>query len=161
MLWGTNRGKWKGRQSPWVEPRTPLAWAASALPLSHNSRTTTGPHNPLYMYRTIAHLAKWFLKSKKKKKCSEHLEWKKNKKHSAWVLSWWREFSSQPLTEFLPLKQQQQQQQGSLLLTWNWKTFLSYFVDILKVFLFQVGNRESLSIYVKASWEAAEKLDLP
>ena len=47
MLWGENRGKWKGRQLPGVEPRTPLAWAASALPLSHDSRTTTNPHNPL------------------------------------------------------------------------------------------------------------------
>ena len=26
---------------------TPLAWAASALPLSHDSQTTTNPHNPL------------------------------------------------------------------------------------------------------------------
>ena len=30
-------------------------------------------------------------------RCSEHLEWEN---HSAWVLSWWREFSGQPLTEF-------------------------------------------------------------
>ena len=37
----------KGRQSPGVKPRTPLAWAANALPLSHDSRTTTNPHNPL------------------------------------------------------------------------------------------------------------------
>ena len=36
-----NRGKWKGRQLPGVKPRTPLAWAASFLPLSHNSWTTT------------------------------------------------------------------------------------------------------------------------
>ena len=47
MLWGENRGKWKSRQPPGVEPRTPLAWAASALPLSHDSRTTTNPHNLL------------------------------------------------------------------------------------------------------------------
>ena len=47
MLWGENRGKWKSQQSPGVKPRTPLAWATSALPLSHNSRTTTSPHNPL------------------------------------------------------------------------------------------------------------------
>ena len=38
MLWGENRG-WKCRQLPGVKPRTPLAWAASALPLSHNSLT--------------------------------------------------------------------------------------------------------------------------
>ena len=31
----------------WLEP-------ASALPLSHNSRTTTSPHNPLYV------LHKWY-----------------------------------------------------------------------------------------------------
>ena len=30
-LWGENRGKWKGQQSTGVKPRTPLAWAASAL----------------------------------------------------------------------------------------------------------------------------------
>ena len=30
-------------------------------------------------------------------RCSEHLEWEN---HSAWVLSWWKEFSSRPLTEF-------------------------------------------------------------
>ena len=54
MLWGKNRGNWKSRQSPGVEPRTPLAQAASALPLSHNSRTTTSPHNPLYV------LHKWY-----------------------------------------------------------------------------------------------------
>ena len=41
MLWGENRGKWKGRQ--------PLAWAASALPLSHNNRTITSPHNLPYV----------------------------------------------------------------------------------------------------------------
>ena len=40
-----NRGKWKSRQSP---PRH-LAWAANALPLSHDSRTTTSPHNPLHV----------------------------------------------------------------------------------------------------------------
>ena len=32
-----------------VEPRTPPAWAASAQPLSHDSRTTTNAHNPLYV----------------------------------------------------------------------------------------------------------------
>ena len=33
----------KSRQLPGVEPRTLLAWAASALPLSHNSQTTYQP----------------------------------------------------------------------------------------------------------------------
>ena len=36
----------KGQQAPGVKPRTPLALAASALPLSHDSWTTTNPHNP-------------------------------------------------------------------------------------------------------------------
>ena len=40
MLWGENKRKWKGLQPPGVEPRTPLAWAASPLPLSDDSRTT-------------------------------------------------------------------------------------------------------------------------
>ena len=59
MLWGKNRRKWKRRQLPGVEPRTPLAWAASALPLSHDSRTTTNPHNPLcvVLNASVAHLA--------------------------------------------------------------------------------------------------------
>ena len=43
---GENRGKWKGWQPLRVEPRTPLAWAASDLPLSNDSQTTTNPHNP-------------------------------------------------------------------------------------------------------------------
>ena len=29
-----------------------LACVASGLPLSHDSRTTTGPHNPLFIYCT-------------------------------------------------------------------------------------------------------------
>ena len=49
MLWGESRGKWKGRQLLGVEPRTPLAWAASALPLSHDSWTINNPHNTLYV----------------------------------------------------------------------------------------------------------------
>ena len=44
-----NRGKWKGQQPAGVKPRTSLAWAATALPLSHNSRTTTKPRNPLHV----------------------------------------------------------------------------------------------------------------
>ena len=39
----------KGRQTLGVEPRTPLAWAASTLPLSHDRQTTTNPRNPLYV----------------------------------------------------------------------------------------------------------------
>ena len=46
---GKNRGKWNCQQLPEVELRTLLAWAASALPLSHDNRTTTNPHNPLYV----------------------------------------------------------------------------------------------------------------
>ena len=40
------KGKWNGLQPPGVEPRTPLAWATSALPQSHDSQTTANPHNP-------------------------------------------------------------------------------------------------------------------
>ena len=47
MLWGE---KWKGQQSPGVEPRITLAWATSALQLSHDSRITTNPLTVLYMY---------------------------------------------------------------------------------------------------------------
>ena len=38
----------KGWQSSEVEPRTPLAWAANALPLSHDSQTTTNPYTTFY-----------------------------------------------------------------------------------------------------------------
>ena len=58
MLWGENRGKWKGRQLPGVEPMTPLAWAISALPLSHDSGMTTNSHNPLYVQSCICTWAK-------------------------------------------------------------------------------------------------------
>ena len=53
MLWGENRGKWKSQQLPGVEPRTPLAWATSALPLSYDNLTTTCPHNPLYVLLVV------------------------------------------------------------------------------------------------------------
>ena len=43
-------GSEKGRQPQEVEPRTPLAWAVSALPLSYSNQTTTNPHNPLYVH---------------------------------------------------------------------------------------------------------------
>ena len=49
MLWGKIEESEKGQQPPGVEPRTLLAWAASALPLSYGNRTTTSPHNPLYI----------------------------------------------------------------------------------------------------------------
>ena len=38
-----------------------------------------------------------FIYFQREARCSEHLEWEN---HSAWVLSWWREFSGRPLTEF-------------------------------------------------------------
>ena len=38
----------KANSHPGIKPRTPLACAASALPLSYNNWTTTSPHNPLY-----------------------------------------------------------------------------------------------------------------
>ena len=77
MLWGENRGKWKGRQLPGVEPRTTLAaWAASALPLSHF---------PLFSSHNIqTHLFPAWGKM-------ERLEWEN---YSAWVLSWWRKLCS-------------------------------------------------------------------
>ena len=66
ILWGEN---WKRWQSLGVKPRTPLAWAANALPLSHNSRAITNPHN-LYMHCTsgpnasVTHLATtWYVPS--------------------------------------------------------------------------------------------------
>ena len=49
ILWDENRGKWKGWQPPGIEPKTPLAWAVSALSLSHDSWMTTNLHNPLYL----------------------------------------------------------------------------------------------------------------
>ena len=45
LLWGKNRGKWKGWQLPEVESRTPQAWAASALPLSHSAHIKLA-HDP-------------------------------------------------------------------------------------------------------------------
>ena len=48
MLWGEVK-KAGSHREPGVKPKTPLAWAASALPLSHDSCTTTNPHNPLYV----------------------------------------------------------------------------------------------------------------
>ena len=49
------RQKWKRWQPPGVEPRTPLAWAASALPLSNNSQMTTNPHSPQKHYYYSSH----------------------------------------------------------------------------------------------------------
>ena len=37
MLWGKNRGNWKGRQPPETEPRAPLAWAAYTPDTPHNT----------------------------------------------------------------------------------------------------------------------------
>ena len=47
MLWGENRSKWNSWQSLGVEPKTSLAWATSALPLSHDSQKTTNLNNHL------------------------------------------------------------------------------------------------------------------
>ena len=38
-VWGENRGKWKGWQSPAIKPRTP--GLCCQLPLSYDNRTTT------------------------------------------------------------------------------------------------------------------------
>ena len=51
-----SRGKWKGRQSLGVEPRTPLAWAASVLPLSYDSRTTL---TTLHRWYSMPQLHTW------------------------------------------------------------------------------------------------------
>ena len=49
------------QQLPGVKPRTPLTWATSALPLSHDSQTTTYPHNhttaQVVLTVSVAHLA--------------------------------------------------------------------------------------------------------
>ena len=66
------------------------------MPLIHNSRTTTNPHNPICTAYFCLITSK-FLYFQCEARCSEQLEWEN---YSAWVLSWWREFSSQPLTEF-------------------------------------------------------------
>ena len=50
--------KVKSPGPPGVEPRTPLAWAASTLPLSYDSRTTTNPHTAqVVLNASVAHLA--------------------------------------------------------------------------------------------------------
>ena len=53
-IWGENRGKWKGRKPPGIEPRTPLACAASTVPLSHDNQTTTSPH--YFVYSLLVHV---------------------------------------------------------------------------------------------------------
>ena len=61
---------------------------ASALPPSYDNRTTTTFRNIYFQCEA---------------RRSKHLDWEN---HSAWVLSWWKEFSGQPLlmaqTEWLP-----------------------------------------------------------
>ena len=59
---GWKERKVKGRQLLGVEPRTPLAWATSALPLSHDSQMTTNPHNPLlllYLEWAVQQKTRW------------------------------------------------------------------------------------------------------
>ena len=53
MLWGKNRRSEKAGSHWESNPGHPLAWAASALPLSHDSQTTTNPHNPLYVQLSL------------------------------------------------------------------------------------------------------------
>ena len=62
MLWGENRGKWKGWQLPcrsWTQDTSGLSCQCSAI----HWATTAGqpPHNPLYVLHTwywiVAHLA--------------------------------------------------------------------------------------------------------
>ena len=89
MLCGKNREKWEGRQSLGVKPRTLLAWAASAVPLTHNSRMTTN----LYFCLITSN----FIHFQYEARCSEHLEWEN---HSAWFFFLMKKFSGQPLVEF-------------------------------------------------------------
>ena len=83
-LWGENKRKWKGRQPPGVKPMTPLAWAASVLPPSHDSRTTNPlielyenyPARYLDMHVHKLHCNIWW--------CCGHLH------HAGTFLAWWR-----------------------------------------------------------------------
>ena len=75
---------------PWLELR--------ALPLSYDNRTTTSPHNSLYV------LHRWYC-FQHEARCSEHFDWEN---HSAWVLPDGKNFWSTPNrvlmahTEWLP-----------------------------------------------------------
>ena len=63
FLWdGETNKQWR---LPGVEPRTPLAWAASALPLSYDSQTTTNLHNPLYVLHRWYWMLQWLTSSRK------------------------------------------------------------------------------------------------
>ena len=60
MLWGKNIGKWKSRQSPAVDPRTPGLSSQCSATEPHSQITTT-PNNPLYILSSI--FASWHLNS--------------------------------------------------------------------------------------------------
>ena len=77
------------RQLPGVKPRTPLAWAASVLPLTHNSQIITNLYFCLITSK--------FIYFQHGARCSEHLEWEN---HSAWIFFLVRKISSQTLVEF-------------------------------------------------------------
>ena len=89
MLWGKNREKWKGRQLLGVKPRTPLAWATSALPLTHNSQIATNLYFCLITSK--------FIYFQHEARCSEHLDCEN---YSAWVFLLMEKISSQTLAEF-------------------------------------------------------------
>ena len=107
-FWGKNRGKWKGRQPPGIESRTP----ASALQLSYDDQSTNQPSQcstytaqvglkclsltPGNHSVCAVRSQKLFLPQKHLTlfiptwgKSSVHLDWEN---HSACIISWRREF---------------------------------------------------------------------
>ena len=100
MLWGKNRGKWKkSRQSPGVEPGTPLTWTASALPLSHNSWTTTSIYFRLITFISSVRqdaLRNWIECSTKS--CDIHSCYRMKLTHTpVWI--WWELAATRPWYE--------------------------------------------------------------
>ena len=76
-------------QSPGVKPKTPLVWAARALPRAHNSRMTTN----LYFHFITSKFIFFPAWSK--------MLWKfRVKIPLSMCISWWRKIFSQPPTKF-------------------------------------------------------------
>ena len=125
MLWGENRGKWKrlaaagsrtqdtsglSRQCSATEPQQPddhqppqssmytvqmvlNAWRLNPEVSWVQLLVTAGFFTFLYLHLITSK----FIYFQREARCFQHLDWEN---HSAWVLSWWRKFSGQPLTEF-------------------------------------------------------------
>ena len=89
MLWGKNRGKQKAggrresKSNPAFKPEMSWVWLPVAV--------------GLFTFLYFCLITSKFIYFQSEARSSEHLVWES---HSAWVLSWWREFSCQPLTEF-------------------------------------------------------------